>query len=190
MNWLRAPLLLLLLSILTGLIYPLFITALGQWLFADRANGSLLREKGKIVGSRFIGQAFKNEKYFWPRPSAIQYQPLPSGASNLSRANPKLIEEVKSRHRFWLQTHGGNETTSVPPDLLYASASGLDPHISLQGALFQLDRIAKARQWDDAEKKRALHLLDSHVEHSSVTFPGETGVNVLLLNLSLDRIFP
>ncbi len=183
----RAMLLLLWLALLTGLIYPLFMTAIAQLAFPHKSNGSLIALNGHPIGSRLIAQSFKSERYFWPRPSAVDYNPLPSGGSNLGPTSALLAQEVARRRAFLTKAHGVPTGTHIPEDLLFASASGLDPHISQSAAHFQLDRVAKARGWDETSKKRAQLLIDSLIEHNPQVFPGEAGVNVLLLNLAMDN---
>jgi K+-transporting ATPase ATPase C chain len=159
-------------TILTGAIYPLLLTFIAQVTMPLNANGSLVYMDNKIAGSALIAQKFSDTKYFWPRPSAIEYQPIPSGGSNLGPTSLKLKEIVKEREK--------NLGESAPADLLYASGSGLDPHISLQAAYFQIDRIAKARSISSEKLKE---LVDSHVEGKLFR---HKYVNVLILNQMLD----
>lgn len=178
----------LLWSLLTGLAYPLVVTGLGQLLFSVQANGSLILDHaGKPIGSELIGQTFDDPKYFWGRPSATSPNPYNGGAStgsNQGPTNPQLIDAIKTR----AQTYGGDSSDTrypIPVDLVTASGSGLDPHISMAGALYQIPRVAGARRLNP-EKLRAL--VESHVEGRQWGILGEPRVNVLKLNLALDAI--
>jgi K+-transporting ATPase ATPase C chain len=172
---------LLVMTFLTGGLYPLAITAIGQGIFFEKANGSLLKEKDQVVGSSLLAQKFVQEKYFWPRPSATEYSALPSGGSNLSQISKALKETVEQR-KIALKSE------SPPSDLLFASASGLDPHISPAAAYFQIERIQKARNWDENQKQRLSQLVKEHIEKRQWGFLGEKRVNVLELNRALDSI--
>ena len=163
----------LFLSLLTGLAYPLLVTALAQLFFPREANGSLMEKSGKVVGSELIAQAFKADKYFWPRPSAVDYNPLPSGGSNLGPTSKALAEKWHERRNQGFQN-----------EMLAASASGLDPHISLASANAQLKRVAIARGKSEADIQP---FLQSVVEGKQLGFLGETRVNVLKLNVLLDE---
>jgi K+-transporting ATPase ATPase C chain len=179
----------LVLTVLTGLIYPLAVTGLCQMLFHDQANGSLKTVNGQVVGSILIGQNFTKPGYFQPRPSAAGndgYDGTASGGSNLGPTNQKLIDRVKaSVDKF----HKENPSYSgaLPADLVTMSGSGLDPHISPASAAAQLDRVAKAR---GLSVDQIRSLVDAHTEGRDLGFLGEPRVNVLLLNLDLDRQFP
>lgn len=179
----------LVLTVLTGLIYPLAVTGLCQMLFYDKANGSLITVNNQVVGSALIGQNFSKAGYFQPRPSAAGndgYDGMASGGSNLGPTNQKLIDRVKaSVDKFHKENPG--YTGSLPADLVTTSGSGLDPHISPASALAQLDRVAKARGVSVDQIKS---LIDSHTEGRDFGFMGEPRVNVLLLNLDLDHHFP
>jgi K+-transporting ATPase ATPase C chain len=174
------------LTVITGLAYPLAVTAIGKTLFAGQASGSLLSRDGKIVGSALIGQSFQDPKYFWGRISATAPTPnnaAASGGSNLGPTNPALLEAVKARIAQ-LQAADPQNVQAVPADLVTSSASGLDPHISPAAALYQVSRVAMARHMDPVVL-RALVL--KHVEAPQWGVFGEARVNVLLLNLALDR---
>lgn len=179
----------LLLSLLTGLAYPLLVTALGQALYPAQAAGSLIVKDGKPVGSSLIGQAFSDPGHFWGRPSATSPQPnnaLASGGSNLGPLNPALLDAVKGRVQALHDADPAN-TAPVPVDLVTASASGLDPHISLAAAHYQVQRVAAARKLDAA---RVEALIEPATERPLLGLLGEPGVNVLRLNLALEEIRP
>jgi len=181
-----AIILFVLLTLLTGVIYPLLVTGLAQWLFPIQANGSLMTDvQGKVQGSALIGQAFNDPKHFWGRPSATAPFPYNAGASsgsNLGPTNPALIATVKARLQV-LKDVDPKNNASIPVDLVTASASGLDPHISPAAADYQINRVAKARNM----KPEVLHtLIETNTEAREWGFLGEPRVNVLTLNLALD----
>jgi K+-transporting ATPase ATPase C chain len=169
------------LTLLTGFLYPLLITAVAQISFPHKAQGSLISKDDQRVGSLLIGQKFEDPKYFWGRPSAVDYNPLPSGGSNLGPTSSALKEAVEKRKAALR----GGEEGEIPVDLLFASGSGLDPHISPQAAQFQVNRVAKNRGIDPAV---LVALIKSHTEGRSWGVLGEPRVNVLRLNLALDDI--
>jgi K+-transporting ATPase ATPase C chain len=174
------------LMVLVGIIYPVAITALAQLFFPKEAGGSLLYDSGgNLTGSALIGQPFSDPKYFWLRPSATSgypYNPLASGGSNLGPTNKDLIEQISNRTEL-LKSSGIQ--APVPSDLVMASASGLDPHISMQSALVQIPRVAKARNLDEETLRK---LVLEHVEERQLGFLGEQRINVLKLNLALDNM--
>ncbi len=174
----------LILAVVTGLVYPLIITGLGLVLFPNEARGSMLRDgKGQLVGSELVAQAATDEAHFWPRPSAGDYATLPSGASNLSWSSTELKKLVDERRDFLLKAHHLPAGTSVPSDLLFASGSGLDPHITPAAAEFQAVRVANARQLPIAKVRE---LIQQNTTSGGVL--GDDGVNVLKLNLALDEL--
>lgn len=182
-----ALLMLVALTIVTGVVYPLVVTAIAQLAMKDLAEGSLIPRDGKSVGSVLIGQPFSDPKYFWSRPSATTPMPYNAGsssASNLGPSNRALADAVKSRVEALRAADPGNNAP-IPVDLVTASASGLDPHISPAAAAYQVDRVAKARHVA-AERVRAL--VAEHTQGRQLGFLGEPVVNVLQLNLALDKM--
>ena len=180
-----ALMILLVLTLVTGIAYPLLVTGIAQAVFPSQAQGSLIVKDGHVVGSRLIGQPFDDPKYFWSRPSATSPFADNAGSStgsNLSPTNPDLVKAVQGRVDALRAADPGN-TVPVPVDLVTASASGLDPHISPAAALYQAPRVAKARKLAP-ETVRAL--VERHVEGRFLGFLGEPRVNVLALNLALD----
>jgi potassium-transporting ATPase KdpC subunit len=180
-----ALMVLLLLTLVTGVAYPLLVTGIVQAVFPSQAQGSLIVKDGKIVGSRLIGQPFDDPKYFWSRPSATSPFADNAGASsgsNLSPTNPDLVKAVQARVDALRAADPGN-TAPVPVDLVTASGSGLDPHISPAAALYQVPRVAKARR---LQPEAVRHLVERSIEARFLGFLGEPRVNVLALNLALD----
>jgi potassium-transporting ATPase KdpC subunit len=175
--------------VLTGILYPFVMTGLAQVLFPWRANGSLVTdEKGQVVGSALIAQGFANPAYFQPRPSAAGekgYDPTSSAGSNLGTTSKKLQDRVAGDLKT-LEEQNPDAPGPVPVELVTASGSGLDPHISPQAALWQVPRVAKARGITAA---RVRAVVDANVERRTFGILGETRVNVLLVNLALDRQF-
>lgn len=182
-----AAMLLLLLTLLTGVIYPLVVTAFAQLFYADKANGSLIYDtKGQAIGSALIGQSFTQAKYFWGRASATSPYPYNAGASsgsNLGPTNPALMNTVNARVKT-LQAAEPTNKTAVPVDLVTASASGLDPHISVAAVEYQLKRVAKARNMDENKLRE---LVNAQTETRQWFVFGEPRINVLQLNLALDQ---
>lgn len=187
-NFIIALKLLILMTFFLGIIYPLVITGITQAIFPHKANGSLLTLNGKVIGSALLGQKFESERYFWPRPSAIYYNPLPSGGSNLGPTSSDLEKQISQRRSKLLETNGMSDGTIIPLDLLFASASGLDPHISPQAAKFQVKRIALARGFDANSENELYKLVDRHIEPRVLQLLGEPRINVLRLNLALDSL--
>jgi potassium-transporting ATPase KdpC subunit len=176
---------LLVLTLVTGVAYPLLVTGIAQAIFPSQAQGSLIVKDGHVVGSRLIGQPFDDPKYFWSRPSATSPfgdNASASSGSNMSPTNPDLIKAVQGRVDALRAADPGN-TAPVPVDLVTASGSGLDPHISPAAALYQAPRVAKTRKLPP-ETVRAL--VERHTERRFLGFLGEPRVNVLALNMALD----
>ena len=169
-------------TVLLGLVYPLVVTGLAQVLFPDKANGQLVEQNGRVVGSRIIAQPFTSAGYFWPRPSAAGngYDAGASGGSNLGPTNKKLIDRVQADLSRWQATNHG---IPVPVELVTASASGLDPHLSPAGAAFQIPRVARERRIPEADLRV---LVSEHTAGRQLGFLGEPRINVLELNLALD----
>lgn len=177
----------LIMMFLTGVVYPLAVTGLAQALFSWRANGSLIHKDGQIVGSELIGQSFVDPKYFWGRPSAttpFSYNPMSSTGSNLGMLNPKLLDSVKDRIAT-LQTADPHNLNLIPVDLVTASGSGLDPHISPAAAFYQVSRISKVR---NIQEHILIDLIQRSTEGRTFKILGEPRVNVLRLNLALDAL--
>lgn len=174
------------LSLLTGLAYPLLVTGVAQAVFPEAANGSLIVENGRAVGSALIGQRFSDPGHFWGRPSAtapMPYNATNSGGSNLAPTAPALVDAVRARIEALRAADPGN-VSPVPVDLVTASGSGLDPHISRAAADFQVARVARVRALAPGQVQA---LVQAHTEGAWLGLVGEPRVNVLKLNLALDR---
>lgn len=189
-NQLRSALVLLgLLTLITGVLYPLAITAVAQVVFPDQANGSLIKRDGQIIGSGLIGQSFDAPHYFWGRPSATNstpYNAAASAGSNDGPLSPALTVRVQGRIAA-LRAADPDLTGPIPVDLVTASASGLDPHISPAAAFVQVPRVARSRGLDEAVVRE---LVADHIEDRQFGMLGEPRVNVLKLNLGLDDLVP
>ncbi len=184
---LNALLLLGIMVLLTGIVYPLFITLVAQVIFPHQANGSLIESGGKLVGSELIGQQFDGDGYFWGRPSATQpspYNAAASSGSNYGPFNPELLDNVQNRIEAFKKSDPEN-TISIPVDLVTYSASGLDPHISQAAALYQVPRVARYRHISEGDLQQ---LVNRFTEGRQFGVLGEPRVNVLRLNLALDEI--
>jgi potassium-transporting ATPase KdpC subunit len=175
-------------TVLTGVVYPLLVTGIAQAVFSEKANGSLIVKDNKIIGSELIGQQFDTNKYFTSRPSAISYNPLPSGGSNYGLTSLKLKNLVAERKKQFIVFNQLDSLTAVPSEMLFASASGLDPHISQKAALLQVDRIARARNFNTLQKQNLVQSVKNLTETPQFLILGEARVNVLILNLELDKI--
>ncbi len=174
-------------TVLTGVAYPLLVTGVGQVLFPGKANGSLIKENGTIAGSELIGQPFSDPKYFWGRPSATTpyaYDAESSSGSTLGPLNPALLDAVKKRIAD-LKSVDSTNTRPIPVDLVTASASGLDPHISVAAAKYQVNRVARVRRLSIAQVQT---LVEQFTRERQFGFLGEPRVNVLELNLALDQL--
>jgi potassium-transporting ATPase KdpC subunit len=174
-------------TVLTGIIYPLLITGVAQIIFPHQANGSLIVINGQAVGSQLIGQQFDDPKYFWGRLSATSpdpYNAASSSGSNFGPSNPALQAEVKARIDA-LKAADPSNTSPIPVDLVTSSGSGLDPDISVAAALYQIPRVARAR---GLSEDAVLNLVNQHIQGRQLLILGESRVNVLELNLALDRL--
>lgn len=174
---------LIFLTLVTGVVYPLLVTAVGQVVFAQEANGSSLRRSGVAVGSSLVGQSFERETYFWGRPSGVGYNPLPSGGSNQGQASEALKSAYSDRLAKLKAAHP-DMPGEPPQDLLFASGSGLDPHISPEAAQYQVGRVAKAR---GMTVQAVQEMVAQWSEGRQFGIFGEPRVNVLKLNLALDE---
>ena len=179
---------LLIMTLLTGLVYPLFMTGIAQIAFPSKSNGSLISKDGKVIGSELIGQKFDSSIYFWSRPSAIGYNPIPSGATNFGPTSNTLKKQVEARRILFAKMNSIEDVLSIPKEMIFASGSGLDPHISPDAALLQVERIAKARQFDTSQKQRLLQSIKDITEKPQLLILGEMRINVLNLNIELDKI--
>jgi K+-transporting ATPase ATPase C chain len=185
--WRPALFLFVVLSLVTGLAYPFLVTGVAQSVFPPMANGQLIEKNGQVVGSELIGQSFTESKYFWSRPSAtgpMSHNASASGGSNLGPTNPALLDAVKARIDS-LHAADPNNKAPVPVDLVTASGSGLDPHISPAAANYQLARVAKTRH---LKPEIIQALVSQHTRGAWLGFIGEARVNVLALNLALDAL--
>ncbi|MGE5394089.1 MAG: potassium-transporting ATPase subunit KdpC [Candidatus Saccharibacteria bacterium] len=178
----------ILFTLLLGVAYPLIVTGIAQLAFSEKANGSLIREGNRLRGSELIGQQFDTLLYFTSRPSATDYNPLPSGGSNLGPTSEKLKQLVKERQENFIRNNQPEQIRVVPSEMLYASASGLDPHISPKAALLQVERIVKARQFSSSQQQELIRTIDALSEGPQWSLLGQPRINVLRLNLALDQI--
>lgn len=170
-------------TVLLGLIYPFIVTGISQTVFPRQASGDFISRGGQVIGSAKIGQSFEKPKYFWPRPSAVGYNPLPSGGSNLGQDSQALKEIVAARIKNLKAAHL-DQAGEPPQILIFASASGLDPHISPEAAEYQVQRVARNRNLDINDVRK--WVLEATTDRQLGIF-GEPTVNVLALNLSLDK---
>lgn len=171
-------------TVLTGVIYPGFITGIGLDFFNEKINGSLLVKNGSIIGSELIGQNFMKPGFFHGRPSAVNYDAAGSGGRNLGPTNKKLLDSVKTRVDQIRKDFNLQDKSALPSDFVSASGSGLDPHISVDSALLQAERIALSR---NIEKTQVVNIIESHRERQ-LPFYGDRFVNVLILNADLDSM--
>jgi potassium-transporting ATPase KdpC subunit len=184
--WVAARMLVLML-VLTGIIYPLFVTGVAQLIFPHKANGSMVTVNGAVVGSNLIGQQFTQARYFWPRPSAAGngYDAMASSGSNLGPTSKALIDRIKKQVAALIKVDPGLTLGSVPVDMVTTSASGLDPDITPANAYVQVARVAAARGLTQAAVR---NLVKQHVAGRQLGLLGEPHVNVVLLNIALDRL--
>jgi|WetSurMetagenome_2_1015567.scaffolds.fasta_scaffold00172_2 potassium-transporting ATPase KdpC subunit len=175
-------------TVLCGLAYPLAVTGICQLLFPAKANGSLVFRHGAIIGSRLVGQQWTSPRYFHARPSAVAYNTLPSGASNANVAGLLLKDSVSARGKEFRRVNQLPRETPVPPDMLFSSGSGIDPDISPETALLQVDRIALQRRMERFGREALENLVERSVEKPVFGFLGNARINVLDLNRSLDSL--
>jgi K+-transporting ATPase ATPase C chain len=175
-------------TLLLGVLYPLLVYGIAQIFFQHKADGSLIYINGKICGSYLIGQKFESDRYFSSRPSAIDYNPIPSGASNFSLTNEILLDQFKSREAEFIRFNGLKKNQEIPADMLFASGSGVDPDISKPAAYLQINRIARVRNFDSSKEELIYKLIDNNAASQKFNFTGMEYVNVLELNLQLDEL--
>jgi len=180
--------LLILFTVMTGVFYPLFIFGIAHIFFPDKAEGSIIYLNSIPVGSRLIGQDFNTPGYFFSRPSEVSYNPLPSGGSNLGPTSKKLMGQVETRKEEFIRLNKIGPNTRIPPEILFASGSGLDPHISVGAALLQVNRISEVRRFTFTQKQKLISLILEHAEPPQLGIFGEERINVLLLNLYLSKL--
>jgi len=178
----------LLIVLIAGLAYPALIAVVGSTFFRGKATGSIATQKGIPVGSELLAQSFKDERYFWPRPSAADFATVASGASQLGPTSEKFSSNVAARIAFIRKAHPDSAGLSIPADFLTTSASGLDPHLSPESVVFQLSRVAKARNLSLEKKEKLRELIDCMTEKPFLGMIGEKRVNVFLLNMKLEEI--
>jgi K+-transporting ATPase ATPase C chain len=180
--------LLLYLTIITGIIYPVAMTLISNAVYPNKSTGSMIESDGKIIGSELIGQSFDSTIYFQPRPSPISYNPMPSSGTNQGPTNAVLKDSVEQRRKRYIEINGLNEGTPVPEDAIFASASGVDPHISVENAVLQSKRIAKSRNFNEEKSAKLRELINRLIEKPQFGILGEQRINVLLLNIELDKL--
>lgn len=176
------------LTLLTGIAYPILVTYFGCVAWSDHAHGSLLTVNGKAVGSELLAQKTEDPRYFWPRPSAGDFATVASGASNLGPSSAALQKLVQERAAAWREKNGLSAQTPVPVDVVFASGSGLDPHISPLAAQQQIQRVAAARGLSPENREKLTALVQNSVESPQWLIFGEPRVNVLKLNLATDQL--
>ncbi len=175
-------------TVLTGIVYPLLVSGMAQAAFPEKANGSIIIKDGKAIGSELIGQKFDSTNYFIGRPSAVSYNPLPSGGSNYGLTNATLKKLVAGRKQQFIAFNQLDSLTEIPSEMLFASASGLDPHISPKAALLQVDRVVKARNLNPGQKEKLTRYIHSESDLPKFGLFGQSRINVLLLNIELDKL--
>jgi len=175
-------------TLLTGIIYPVVVTVFANLLFREKATGSLIRSNGLTIGSELIGQSFDSLKYFWSRPSSAEYNPMSSGGSNLGPLNPILRDEISKRRESFILKNYLNPDHKIPSEMIFASGSGLDPHISPEAALLQFKRVAKERGFDAEMESRLAEIIQNLTEDRQFFIFGEPRINVFQLNLMTDSL--
>lgn len=173
-------------TVLTGLAYPFLVTGAGQTLFPDEANGQIINRDGKAVASNILAQKITSPSYFWPRPSAVDYNARASSGSNLGPTSADLKKLYEERRKALIEAHP--DQGEPPQDLLFASASGLDPEISPAAAVYQLNRVANARNLNEEQKEKLKSLIQQYTQGPTLGFMGDSRLNVMELNFALDRM--
>ena len=173
-------------TLLTGVLYPAVMTLIAQYIFPHQANGSLIIENGNVVGSELLSQDFSSEKYFHARPSAIGWNPAPSGGTNWGPTDKRMADSAAARTKRFRDENGLSADVPVPPEMIFASASGVDPHIGPDAAMLQVNRVARARGLDSIATEKLRTLVVSRIEGPQFGLFGMPRVNVLLLNRALD----
>lgn len=176
-------------TIITGILYPLFITAIGGIFFPYQAGGSILYRNGEAVGSELLAQRFTSDRYFHPRPSSINYNPMPSGGSNLGPVDIRLKNLTEERYAEFIEKNILPRVTNVPAEMLTSSGSGVDPHITIESALLQARRVAIARDFDPELINKMTNLIFEIAETNDGEIFGIKKINVLKLNLALDQLY-
>ena len=179
---------LLVMTMLMGFIYPLLMTGIAQLCYPSKANGSLIMIDGKIRGSYLIGQKIDSNIYFWPRPSANGYNPVPSGASNWGPTSDTLKKLTDRRRALFSKMNSLTDETPIPNEMIFASGSGLDPHISPEAALLQVNRISLARDFNNTMKEKLVNKIKDLTEEAQFLILGEKRINVLRLNIELNKV--
>lgn len=178
----------LFLTLITGILYPLFVTGMAKTLFRNKSEGSMIINHDSLQGSLLIGQHFGSDRYFHSRPSFVDYNPLPSGASNLGLTSAKLKSSVEQNKKEFILKNDLSATTGLPSEMLFSSASGLDPDISPEAALMQVERVAKARNFDSTRMIQLRKTIADLSCKRQILVLGEPRINVLMLNMKLDKI--
>jgi K+-transporting ATPase ATPase C chain len=178
----------LVMTTLTGIIYPLVMTGIAQIAYPSKSNGSFIIRDGKVIGSELIGQRFDSSVYFWSRPSYIGYNPVPSGASNWGPTSDTLKKLSGIRRETFAKMNSLTDLLSVPTEMIFVSASGIDPHISPEAAVMQVERISAARHFSTGEKEKLSGILNDLTEKPQFLILGQPRINVLILNIELDKI--
>lgn len=180
--------LLVFMTLLLGIVYPMFIYLITQIIFPVKSNGSLVKANEKVIGSELFGQKFESKKYFQSRPSAVDYQPKPSGGSNLAPTSKTLKVRIDSLRQAYIVCNELPENTEVPSDAIFSSGSGIDPHICPQNAMLQINRIVKERCFDSIKQHKLIDLIKKNTEEPQFGIFGEERINVLILNVELDKL--
>jgi potassium-transporting ATPase KdpC subunit len=187
-NFIIALRLLIVMTFFLGVAYPVFMTLLSKTIFPEKSAGSMIIRNDTIIGSKLIGQKFSSGKYFHSRPSAVDYNPLPSGASNLGLISDTLKKYIRIRKEEFISQNYLEKNAIIPNDIICASGSGLDPNISPESALLQIERIGFNRGFTPEEKFKLMGLIEKYTEQPQLGFLGDPVINVVQLNLALDNL--